>query len=284
VPRRQAAQRREPTAQRRSTFWRGPGPIIATVGGIVLLVVVFVGASRLNLFGGSTGPRQASQTADPSVVNAVAGVGPSIVDAVGTGGASNPLTRISGSALTGSGGKAEVLYIGAEWCPYCAAQRWAIAVALSHFGSLSGLHFTTSSSTDVFPDTHTLSFHGSGFSSNYVDFVPVELQDRNRNNLQTMNALQQQLWNTYNPDGSIPFLDLGNQYTMIGQGVSPDPLQGLTWQQIASALSNANSPVTKAIVGNSNYLTAAICKLAGAGSASICSDSIIKQIGSQLPG
>ena len=29
--------------------------------------------------------------------------------------------------------------MGAEYCPYCAAQRWAMIVALSRFGTFSGL-------------------------------------------------------------------------------------------------------------------------------------------------
>ena len=47
-------------------------------------------------------------------------------------------TTITGAPLT-SGGKPEMLYIGAEYCPYCAAERWAMIVALSRFGTFSGL-------------------------------------------------------------------------------------------------------------------------------------------------
>lgn len=243
--------------------------------------MAFVLASRFGLFGGSTGPAQPSTTADPAVVAKLA-VSQSVIDAVGTGGQSVPMTKVSGAALT-SGGKPEVLYLGAEWCPYCAAERWAMVVALDHFGSFSNLGFTTSSSSDVFPNTHTLSFYRSSYASTYVDFVSVELQDRNRNDLQTPNAQQNQLMQNYNPEGSIPFMDFGNQYKMVGQGVPPNPLQNLSWQQIASALANANSPVTKAVVGNANYLTAGICKLPGTSGAPICSDPVIQHIEDQLP-
>ena len=51
----------------------------------------------------------------------------------------SPIRAIKDTALT-SNGKPEILYIGAEFCPYCAAERWAIAVALSRFGTLSPLH------------------------------------------------------------------------------------------------------------------------------------------------
>src|SRR6202043_382420 len=55
--------------------------------------------------------------------------------------------------LTASDGKPEILYVGAEYCPYCAAQRWAVVTALSHFGTFSGLGTTTSSASDVDPNT-----------------------------------------------------------------------------------------------------------------------------------
>ena len=41
-------------------------------------------------------------------------------------------------ALTANG-KPEMLYMGAEYCPYCAAERWAMIVALSRFGTFTGL-------------------------------------------------------------------------------------------------------------------------------------------------
>ena len=61
----------------------------------------------------------------------------SVLAQVGIG-ASSPqaLKPVTGPALT-SGGKPEMLYIGAEWCPYCAAERWAMAVALRRFGTFS---------------------------------------------------------------------------------------------------------------------------------------------------
>ncbi len=245
----------------------------------MVLIVAFVLISRLSAPGS-----QSTASTDSTVVSQVTHVSTSVIDAVGTGGATVPMKQATGAALTGSGGKPEVLYVGAEWCPYCAAERWAMIVALSQFGSFSGLHFTTSSSSDVFPDTHTFSLHGITYTSAYLDFVPVETQDRNRNPLDTMTSQEQTVAQTYDPGNSIPFLDFGNRYTMIGQGVPPDPLQGLTWQQIGADLSNSNSPVTKAIVGNANYLTAAICKLPGANTAPICSDSTIKQIATLLPG
>jgi len=71
-------------------------------------------------------------------------------------------------------GKPEVVYVGGEFCPYCAAERWALTAALGRFGTFTGLNLIHSSPTDVYPSTPTLSFHGSGYTSKYVAFTPVE--------------------------------------------------------------------------------------------------------------
>ena len=59
--------------------------------------------------------------------------------------------RCRGSAPTRAAGKPEILYIGAEYCPYCATERWPLAVALSRFGTFTGLRGIHSSATDVYP-------------------------------------------------------------------------------------------------------------------------------------
>src|SRR5207245_7045155 len=103
--------------------------------------------------------------------------------AVGTGGVQNPLHTVKGPPpiLVGPTGKPQFLYVGAEYCPYCAAQRWATVVALSRFGTFSKLYQTTSSSSDVYPSTPTFTFYsalykGPVYTSSYIDFVPVETQ------------------------------------------------------------------------------------------------------------
>ena len=64
----------------------------------------------------------------------------STLDAVGSGSVNSynpaPVKSISGAPLT-QDSKPEMLYIGAEFCPYCAALRWSMAVALSRFGSFT---------------------------------------------------------------------------------------------------------------------------------------------------
>ena len=67
----------------------------------------------------------------------------STLDAVGDGSGAvtaKPTDHQPARAPLTANGKPEVLYMGAEYCPYCAAERWAMIVALSRFGTFSGLH------------------------------------------------------------------------------------------------------------------------------------------------
>jgi hypothetical protein len=215
----------------------------------------------------------------------------------------NPLHAVQGPppVLLGPTGKPQFLYIGADYCPYCAAQRWAIVVALSHFGTFNKLYQTTSSSVDVFPNTSTFTFSpslygGSLYTSSYIDFAAVETlgnqQDASGNYpvLQTPTTEQEQLLNKYDAppyttqSGSIPFVDIANQYVAIGlsQGFSPQDLQGLQWQDIANKLSDPTSTVAKGIIGTSNYMTAGICMVTHQQPGSVCNTNMIQQIQQSL--
>jgi hypothetical protein len=76
--------------------------------------------------------------------------------------------------MTLNGKSPAMLYYGAEYCPYCAAERWAMTAALSRFGTWSNLKITASSHTDVDPETHTFSYYGATFTSPYIAFAGIE--------------------------------------------------------------------------------------------------------------
>src|SRR5712692_8559609 len=98
--------------------------------------------------------RNQSASVASSVTRDIASVPASTLDQVASGPAypakgsiyPHAIQTISpaGTLLTGNG-KPEVVYVGAEYCPFCAAERWALSVALSRFGSFSGLHLIHSS-------------------------------------------------------------------------------------------------------------------------------------------
>ena len=277
---REAARR----ADQRKRIYLAGGSIVAVIAIVVAFVLVKQNSNGSPSASASNGPTGAALTA---VVNDVTGVPASTLDAIGGGGGAvtGKPTSITGPALT-SGGKPEMLYIGAEYCPYCAGTRWAMIVALSRFGTFSGLRTIHSSTTDTPANIPTWTFYQSRYTSNYLAFTPVETttnvrQGNSYPTLQTPTAQQQQIWQAYDPNGSIPFISFGNKYLLASVPYDVTVLQGKTWAQIASALKDPSSPIAKAIGGSANYMTAAICKLTGDQPASACTPAV-KALQSQL--
>jgi hypothetical protein len=283
-----AARRSE---QRRRILIAG-GSIFVVLVVVLVFVVVKLNSSSTppSASTASNGPTGAALTA---VVNKVTNVPASALDSVGegSGAVTDPPQTITGNpaALTANG-LPEMLFIGAEYCPYCGGERWGMIVALSRFGTFSGLHTVHSSSTDVDPNTPTWSFYKSTYTSKYLTFTSVEtttnVPSTASNNisgyspLQVPTSAQSALQAKYDvapyttEDGAIPWIDLGNKYVQSGVSYDPGVLQGLSWATIASDLSNPSSAVAQAIDGTANYLTAAICKMTGNQPASACTSTV----------
>jgi hypothetical protein len=186
--------------------------------------------------------------------------------------------------------------VGAEWCPYCAAERWAMAAALSRFGTFSGLHLIHSSGQDVYSNTATLSFYKAVYTSKYLVFTPVEAQTVARATLQNPTNAQLAVMNVYDAPpyvpavdkGAFPFVDVGNQYfadfaqyqpSVLGSTQNVDPSHyGLTWTQIAQDLQNPNNSVSQAIVASANHITAAICKVTHGQPGNVCTSQAVTSI------
>ena len=267
-------------------------------GAAVLVVLVVVGAIVGIKLSSSGGSGNESQPVASGVMNDVSNVPASTFEAVGLPGSSvitgTPIAVHSPPAALTRNGLPVVFYGGGEFCPYCAAERWSLVVALSRFGTFSNLHTTTSSSTDVYPNTRTFTFVGSRYTSRYLIFDPVELEDRNQQPLQQPTAEQQHILATYDVPpytqvaGGIPFVSFANQSVITGPGFSPQVLQGLSWATIAGDLYNPKSDVSQAIVGNANYITAAICQITHGQPGNVCKSSFIAsaqaKIASASPG
>ena len=264
-----AAARR---AEMRKRVFITAGSILA----VVVVVVAFIVIKATHHSASSASASSPTGTALPaSVVKDITTVPASTLESIGAGTASaKSVTSISGTSLT-VGGKPEVLYIGAEYCPYCATERWAMAVALSRFGTFSGLHGIKSSSTDVYPSTPTLTFYKSTYSSKYLVFSSVETTTEDKNTpLETPTAQQNQVWQKYDSSGSIPFVDFGNKYLINGVTFNPQVLQGKTWAQIAAALNDKSSAIALGAGGSANLITATICKLTNNQPSNVCTAPI----------
>jgi hypothetical protein len=253
----------------------------ASIGVVVVIVLVFVivkvtgGSAPTN---GTTVP--APVPASAAVVAGVTNVSPTVEATVGLGQGVTPPSVLKNQPKLTSNGKPEMLFIGAEFCPYCGAERWALVVALSHFGTFSGLEETTSSPYDTDPATATFSFRTTKFTSQYLDFVSVEHETNDttalgtRKLLQPLTTSESQLWTKYAAKFGIntgyPFIDTGNKVFVTGPSYDPAVLAGLDQQEIAAKLSNPSDQITQRIVGTANYLTAGICAETGNMPASVC--------------
>ena len=267
--------------------------MVAAIGAMIVVKVAgssgpsAAASSHLTAGGSSAAGDPGTTALSPSVLAALS-VPAATLDAVGSPTSDALPSRVgSGTILRGADDKPLITYIGAEYCPYCAAERWSLAIALSRFGTFSNLSGTHSSDSDVYPDTQTLSFYGSSYTSPYVDFEAVEEASNQQvggtyATLQTPTAAQSALLAQYDPQGSIPFLDIANRYVVTGASFSPQVLQGLSRSQIAAQLQDPSSAVAQAIDGTANDITAAIASVTGNQPTGVGSSAAIAAIAQKL--
>jgi len=276
----QAAARR---AEVRNRALIVTGSVVAVLAIVIAFVLIKVNNNTASSSSSSSASGGVTGTPLPSsVVKDLTTVPASTLDSVGLGSmpsyTTQPITAVSDKALT-SNGKPEMLFIGAEYCPYCAAERWAITVALSRFGAFTTpLHGIYSSSSDVDPHTPTLTFYKSSYSSPYLTFTPVENETVTKAPLQSTTAAQQALWEKYDssPEGvGYPFIDFGNKYVIKAPTYDPGVLAHMTWAQVAAALHDPSSKVAQAVLGSANLMTAAICKMTNGQPGNVCTSAAV---------
>jgi hypothetical protein len=266
-PQRRARERiaAERAARKRAEARRRILVAIASVTAVLAVVVALV-AVKLT----ATPARLvASESRAPSaVVRQVTTVPAATLARVSPGQVVTPLQTVktAGPPLR-IGGKPAIVFVSEESCPFCAAERWSLAVALSHFGTWSHLGTTTSSATDVYPSTATLSFRTAHYQSSELTLRTTELTDNAGRPLQAQTSLDTSLIgafdvppyvNSADQSGSVPFLDIANRYILAGAQYSPQVLAGLSAAQIASQLTNPSSQVAQAIDGAAQVIIAAI--------------------------
>jgi Domain of unknown function (DUF929) len=236
---------------------------IASMTAVVAIVVALV-AIKLT----SPNPVASETPASAGLARQATTVPAAVLAEVKPGEAATPLqpAKTPGSRLT-VGGKPAIVFVSEESCPFCAAERWPLVVALSHFGTWSHLGSTKSSATDIYPDTATLSFRDARYTSRELTLRTTELTDNRGRALQALTPLDSTLIRTYDvppyvnsadQSGVVPFLDLANQDVLAGAQYNPQVLAGLSAAQIASQLRDTSSPVAQAIDGSANVIIAAI--------------------------
>jgi hypothetical protein len=271
-------------AGRRSPSRTGPLVAVAAVAVVIVAMALAAALRKPATNQGSSPAGAAAQT--------VQHVPLATLDAVGAGtGVTPPMALASGTPPLEQDGKPEILYVGAEYCPYCAAQRWPLIVALSRFGTFSDLGATESAAGDIYPSTQTFTFHGSTYASAYVTFTPVETNTNQLSPsgtgyepLEQLTPDQQNLVARFDQPpytsqaGAIPFLMIGNRFVAVGASYEPGILRGMTREQIAAALFDPTGPVARSIDGSANTLTADICELTSGQPREVCSDPLIAKL------
>lgn len=290
-----ASPERSGASEHGTRLWRAPTALV-TGGLIVLVLVIVVMLVVLKL---TTTPHASPlphpQLAPAAVVQTVEHLPASVFANAGVPGRSlvTPPIRLIHQRPATAGRRALVLYVGAEYCPYCAAMRWPLVIALSRFGTFSDLGLTSSSPQDVFPATPSFTFRGSSYRSRYVWFEPVEqyasqpiaTSPSGYAPLQSLSTAQRLMMHRYdNPPfvhgdlaGTIPFVDVANRIAQAGLSFSPGIIAHMSMAQVAKALVDPSSPVSEAIVGDANLITAGICSATGDRPAAVCDSPPVRQ-------
>jgi hypothetical protein len=275
---RQEAKRRAALEARQAQRHRNR---LLGVGSVVLAMVIVAVFVIVKVTGGGGSPSASASVTSPPA-------GTPIPSAITKKLASVPLSTLLAAPTTGvvaspqaisdpvlrADGKPDLLFIGAEFCPVCATERWAMYVALSKFGTFSPepgrIHSAVRDG-----DIPTLTFYKTTYSSPYFTFTPVETTTNQPEGdyyatLQRPTSAQQKLWLSHS--NGFPWLDFGGKVELTNAQYNPDELEGQTFSSIASMVGNNSTRIGADIDASAKVLVQTICaSLTGGKPASVCS-------------
>jgi thiol-disulfide isomerase/thioredoxin len=253
--------------------WAGLAMVVLVIGGAVALFLARGGGSDANA-------TAASGSVPANSVSAGAN-GPSAAASVALG----QVRRASGEPLL-DGGKPLVFFMGAEWCPFCASERWGLVEATSRFGKWSGLRELRSrEGQDYFPALATYDLSQASYTSDYISIRHKEVATVEGDPLQKLGSFEEGLVNGYDKLGSVPFLFASapsGRYT-VELPFSPGLLDGQSFASLRKEVAaGAPTPAVEAIAGQADAITALICKLDGRRPASVCTKGTIPTLEGEL--
>jgi Domain of unknown function (DUF929) len=275
-PRRTSSSRRVPLAL---ATW---ALIVVVLAIVVVLLLLEITRGAATVASGLAGPPVTP--APPGAVAAATSIPDSVYDKVGAPVTPPAPIAPAGQAANQPGGPALVVFVGGEFCPYCAAERWVVVTALARFGTFHHLGATSSAANQVFPHTPTFTFDGAGFSSRWVRLDAVEAYSDLPSShapagvprLRDPDATAAGAWRRYAaavPGGAeLPFLDVADRLVASGAaiGLSPGVLAAQSLEHVAAGLGDPTSTTTQAIVGAANEVVAAICAATAGRPAGVC--------------
>jgi hypothetical protein len=237
---------------------------LVVVAAVVITLVVVQQAGSKN------DTKNVNAVAPMTLTSALATVPASVFTKVGTTGFGTSVAGLK--AVSGppdlTNGKPTVTYVGGEFCPYCAAQRWVLVTGLDRFGSFTGLQTTRSAASDG--NYATLTFVHAKYTSPYLAFDGKEIYDRARNKLQSLSAAANASYKKFGSVGSVPYFSINNAYVGAYQ-YEPQALGTTSASEIAAQIHTGKTALAKAVIASANILTAAICRQTGGKPGSVCS-------------
>lgn len=244
----------------------------ASVVAVIAVIAVVVALGLSSSSSKTTAPRVALTATQEAHLTSIPLS--SLVSASGNSAAASliPAYEIDQAAYT-SGGKPAILYIGAEFCPICATERWPMVVALSQFGTFQNLSQTRSAVRDG--NIATLTFFGSTFTSKYLSFTPVETETNiPKGNayepLQTPTSAQLKLWTGTLGSESFPFIYIGGKYVLDTYQYPATVIEGSSFEKIASDVGNNDTTIGASIDSAAAALIKYICSITGQQPAATC--------------
>jgi hypothetical protein len=176
------------------------------------------------------------------------------------------------SETSWSGDKVRVFWLGALFCPFCAAERWSLVSALERFGTLNG--YTA--------DTHQEGLAGfwlvptpylrkSIYTSQYLNYSGKEIFDRDNAPLDTLDAEEQAIINRFDPEAKFPFLMINGQYVQFDSGFSPGLIDQMDFDTLRGQLASGElNDATNAIIAEADLITRYLCNSTGGRPVAAC--------------
>jgi hypothetical protein len=185
IPAERAARKRAETRRR------------LLLSGAAVVAVLAVAGALVGVSLSAAHPAARESRAASVVVRQATAVPLGFLARVSPGHAATPLQKVTapGPPLT-IDGKTAIVFVSEESCPFCAAERWPLVVALSHLGTWSNLGSTRSSATDVHPNTAAFSFRTAHYNSTEITLRTTELADNAGRPLQPETPLDARLTGT----------------------------------------------------------------------------------------
>jgi thiol-disulfide isomerase/thioredoxin len=170
-------------------------------------------------------------------------------------------------------GKPTLFYFGAEFCPFCATERWPIVLALSQFGTFKNLTAITSddASGETYKQVPTFSFYKSTYTSKYLTFTPVETETVSQATLQTPTAAQEAIVSKYDSGDTIPFVYFNGKAIISGAQYDPSLLLKGSFGDDAQSIIGGASQLSTSVYFNAGAIVSDICAMTGGQPGNVCS-------------